>query len=72
MASEIQPADDGEWVADGPPDKPTYGERIQFHMTSRQLTAHQLRALEPMVEGYIGLKGTELSQYTYNVCTMTQ
>ena len=39
-------------------------------MTVRQLTARQLRTLQPLAEGYIGLQGAEMTDYVYNVSSL--
>ena len=63
-----EPQNEDEWVFEGDEDNPTYGSRAPAHLSSRQLTAGQVRALQPMVDGIIGLEGTERTAYIYKVC----
>ena len=48
MSSTGSP-DDEAW------DGGTYGERAEIFLTSKQLTAGQMRALEPRVDEYVAL-----------------
>ena len=75
MASETPDNDERDWV-DEIDEQPitynieknaTYGDHINYNLTARQLTARQLRTLQPLVEGYIGLQGAEMTDYVYNV-----
>ncbi|VDB99994.1 unnamed protein product [Peniophora sp. CBMAI 1063] len=55
--------DEDEWSDEGNVLETAYGDKIDQHLTSRQLTAEQVRALQPLVDGYIGLKGKERTAY---------
>lgn len=43
--------------------EPTYGDRAHHHLASHTLTARQHRELEPRVENYIKLNGSEKTAY---------
>ena len=56
-----------DWTFENQEDNPTYGSRGVLHVSSRQLTAGQVRLPEPLVDGYIGLQGAEEKGYIFEV-----